>query len=41
MVIYAQEYMAEFTETEDQLFTSDIVQRAIRSDIKPLFPEEY
>jgi hypothetical protein len=39
--IYAQEYMAEFTETEDQLFTSDIVQRAIRSDIKPLFPEEY
>jgi len=37
--IYQQEYMAEFTETEDQMFSTDIVQRAIRSDVKPLFED--
>jgi hypothetical protein len=37
---YMQEYLCEFVETDDQVFSHDLVSRAISSDIAPLFPEE-
>lgn len=36
--IYQQEYLCEFTETEDSLFREDEIQNAITPDVKPLFP---
>lgn len=38
--IYQQEYMAEFTETEDSLFRYADVMKSIRSDVIPLFSED-
>lgn len=35
---YRQEYQCEFVETEDQVFPYDLIQQAMRDDIKPLFP---
>jgi hypothetical protein len=37
--VFRQEYQCSFEDTEDQMFTLDVVQRAIRSDIKPLFED--
>lgn len=34
---YKQEYMCEFTETVDQVFTYDLVMNTISDEIKPLF----
>jgi hypothetical protein len=34
---YQQEYMCEFVETDDQVFSYDDIQAALDSDIKPLF----
>ncbi len=34
---YLQEYMCEFMETTDQVFSYDLIQEAISSDVKPLF----
>jgi hypothetical protein len=36
---YRQEYLGEFVETDDQLFAYDLVQRSLRTDIEPLFPD--
>ncbi len=33
---FRQEYCCEFLESEDQLIRDDFIDRAIRSDIKPL-----
>jgi hypothetical protein len=38
--IFQQEYMAEFTETQDSLFRYEDVMKSIRSDVTPLFPED-
>lgn len=35
---YRQEYLCEFTETEDSFFHEHEVESAISSDVKPLFP---
>lgn len=35
---YRQEYLCEFVETVDQIFTYDEVMSAISGDVKPLFP---
>jgi len=35
--IYRQEYECSFEETEDQVFTSDLIDRAVTSEVKPLF----
>ncbi len=35
--VYRQEYMCEFTETEDAVFTTDMIERAVTSEVKPLF----
>ncbi|MEJ7872910.1 MAG: terminase family protein [Rubrobacteraceae bacterium] len=35
--IYRQEYECSFEDTEDQIFTHDMVQAAVTPDIKPLF----
>jgi hypothetical protein len=37
--VYRQEYECSFEETEDQVFTTDLVERAVSSDVKPLFPK--
>lgn len=34
---FAQEYMCEFMETTDQVFSYDLIQAAMSSDIQPLF----
>lgn len=34
---FRQEYMCEFVETDDQLFGFDLVMRAVRPDVEPLF----
>ena len=34
---FAQEYMCEFVETEDQVFSYDDIQRALNDEITPLF----
>jgi hypothetical protein len=39
--IYRQEYECSFEDTEDQVFTSDLVDAAVTDEVKPLFgPEE-
>jgi hypothetical protein len=35
--IYRQEYEGSFEDTEDQIFTHDMIQAAVTPDIKPLF----
>jgi hypothetical protein len=35
--VYRQEYECSFEETEDQVFTTDMIERAVSSDVKPLF----
>lgn len=35
--VYRQEYLCEFVETDDQVFSYDLVSRAITPDIEPLF----
>jgi hypothetical protein len=37
--IYRQEYECSFEETEDQVFSHELVQAAISGDVKPLFEE--
>lgn len=37
--VYRQEYLCEFTETEDQVFGHDLVSAAISSEVSPLFEE--
>jgi hypothetical protein len=34
---YRQEYLCEFVETEDQVFSHDLIQSAFSDDIQPLF----
>lgn len=38
---FAQEYLCEFVETEDQVFGFDEVQRALDPTVKPLFAEAW
>jgi hypothetical protein len=35
--VYRQEYECSFEETEDQVFTTDMIDRAVTSEVKPLF----
>jgi hypothetical protein len=35
--VYRQEYECSFEDTEDQIFTHDMVQAAVTPDVKPLF----
>jgi hypothetical protein len=35
---FRQEYMCEFVDTNDQVFSHDLVMAAMRDDIQPLFP---
>jgi len=35
--IYRQEYECSFEETEDQVFTTDLIDRAVTDDVQPLF----
>jgi hypothetical protein len=35
--VYRQEYECSFEETEDQVFTTDVVERAVTSEVTPLF----
>ncbi len=35
--IYRQEYECSFEETEDQVFTTGMIDRAITDEVKPLF----
>jgi hypothetical protein len=35
--IYRQEYECSFEDTEDQVFTTDLIDRAVTSEVKPLF----
>lgn len=35
--IYRQEYECSFEETEDQVFTTEMIERAITSEVTPLF----
>jgi hypothetical protein len=35
--VYRQEYECSFEETEDQVFTLDVIERAVTGDVKPLF----
>ena len=35
--VYRQEYECSFEETEDQVFTTDLIDRAVTSEVKPLF----
>jgi hypothetical protein len=35
--VYRQEYKCGFQETEDHVFTTEIVERAVTSEVKPLF----
>jgi hypothetical protein len=35
--IYRQEYECSFEETEDQVFTTEMVERAVTSEVTPLF----
>jgi hypothetical protein len=37
--VFRQEYECSFEETEDQVFTTEMVERAVRSDVTPLFGE--
>jgi len=35
--IFRQEYECSFEETEDQVFTTDLIDQAVTSEVKPLF----
>jgi hypothetical protein len=35
--IYRQEYECSFEETEDQVFTTDMIDRAVTDEVSPLF----
>jgi len=35
--VYRQEYECSFEDTEDQIFTHEMVQAAVTDDVKPLF----
>jgi Terminase large subunit, T4likevirus-type, N-terminal len=35
--IFRQEYECSFVETEDQVFTTDLIDRAVTDEVKPLF----
>jgi hypothetical protein len=35
--VYRQEYECSFEETEDQVFTTEMVERAVTSEVAPLF----
>jgi len=35
--IYRQEYECSFEETEDQVFTTEMIERAVTSEVTPLF----
>jgi hypothetical protein len=35
--IYRQEYECSFEETEDQVFTTDLIDRAVTDEVQPLF----
>jgi hypothetical protein len=35
--VYRQEYECSFEETEDQVFTTEMIERAVTSDVAPLF----
>ena len=35
--VYRQEYECSFEETDDQVFTLDVIERAVTSEVKPLF----
>jgi hypothetical protein len=35
--VFRQEYECSFEETEDQVFTIDMIDRALTSEVKPLF----
>jgi len=35
--VYRQEYEGSFEETEDQVFTTEMVERAVTDEVKPLF----
>jgi hypothetical protein len=35
--IFRQEYECQFEETEDQVFTTDMIDRAVTDEVKPLF----
>jgi hypothetical protein len=35
--IYRQEYECSFEETEDSVFTTEMVERAVSAEVKPLF----
>ncbi len=36
---FRQEYCCEFTDADDGLFDSELLKRAVRDDIEPLYPE--
>src|SRR5215218_4657621 len=36
--IFRQEYECSFEETEDQVFTTDLIDRAVTDEVQPLFP---
>ncbi len=38
--VFRQEYECSFEETEDQVFSTDIVDRAITTEVKPLFGDD-
>jgi hypothetical protein len=38
--IFRQEYECSFEETEDQVFTTDLIDRAVTDEVKPLFGME-
>jgi hypothetical protein len=37
--VYRQEYECSFEETEDQVFTTEMIERAVTADVRPLFGE--
>ena len=37
--VYRQEYLCSFEETEDAVFTTDMVDAAVSADVTPLFGE--
>jgi hypothetical protein len=37
--VYRQEYECSFEETEDQVFTTEMIERAVTSEVTPLFEE--
>jgi hypothetical protein len=36
-LIFRQEYDCSFEETEDQVFTTDLIDRALTEEVQPLF----